>query len=86
MNKALENLIDDIVIAIDEDIFKDYFSSKSSMCSEEEVDGNRDALRDILEPILDDAEFLKVLRQNGVDMWDGYEDSVELYGKPIYYE
>jgi len=86
MNKALENLIDDIVEAIDHDLFYDHFNAKTATVSEEEVDGNRDALRDILEPILDDAEFLKVLRQNGVDMWDGYEDSVELYGKPIYYE
>lgn len=86
MNKALENLIDDLVLAIDEDIFNDYFNSKSKVCDEEEIDSNRDTLRDILEPILDDAEFLKVLRQNGVDMWDGYEDAVEVYGKPIYYE
>lgn len=86
MNKVLENLIDEIVIAVDEEIFEDYFDPKSKICSEEEVDSNRDSLRDILEPILDDAEFLKVLRQNGVDMWDGYEDAVEVYGKPIYYE
>ena len=86
MNKALEKLIDDIVIAIDKELFDDYFNSKTAIISEEEVDGERDVLRDILEPILDDAEFLKVLRQNGVDMWDGYEDAVEVYGKPIYYE
>lgn len=86
MNKALERLIDDIVIAIDKELFDDYFNLKTAIVSEEEVDGERDVLRDILEPILDDAEFLKVLRQNGVDMWDGYEDAVEIYGKPIYYE
>lgn len=86
MNKALEKLIDDVVIAIDDELFDDYFNAKSSICSEEQVDTNRDALRDILEPILDDAEFLKVLRQQGVDSWDGYEDAVEIYGKPIYYE
>lgn len=86
MNKALEKLIDDIVIAIDEDLFKEYFNAKTAIVSAEEVDAERDVLRDILEPILDDAEFLKVLRQNGVDAWDGYEDSVDAYGKPIYYE
>lgn len=86
MNKALENLIDDIVESIDHDLFYDHFNAKTAKISEEEVDSNRDSLRDILEPILDDAEFLKVLRQNGVDMWDGYEDAVEVYGKPIYYE
>lgn len=86
MNKALENLIDEIVIAIDEDLYKEYFNPKTAIISEDEVDAERDVLRDILEPILDDSEFLKVLRQNGVDMWDGYEDAVEIYGKPIYYE
>jgi len=86
MNKALENLIDDIVIAIDKELFEDYFNVKTAVVSEEEVDEERDVLRDILEPILDDSEFLKVLRQNGVDMWEGYEDAVEVYGKPIYYE
>jgi hypothetical protein len=86
MNKALEKLIDDIVIAIDKDLFDDYYNSKTSETSEEEVDAERDVLRDILEPILDDSEFLKILRQNGVDMWDGYEDAVELFGKPSYYE
>lgn len=86
MNKALENLIDDILESIDLDLFYDHFNVKTATIPEEEVDSNRDALRDILEPILDDAEFLKVLRQNGVDMWDGYEESVEVYGKPIYYE
>lgn len=86
MNKALEKLIDDIVHAIDMDLFYDHFNSKTAVVDEEEVDANRDDLRDILEPILDDSEFLKVLRQNGVDSWDGYEDAVEVYGKPIYYE
>lgn len=83
MNKALEKLIDDIVKAMDEDLFNDYYNAKTA---EGDVDAERDVLRDILEPILDDAEFLKVLRQNGVDNWDGYEDAVEVYGKPIYYE
>lgn len=86
MNKALEKLIDDIVIAIDKELFEAYFNLKTAVISEDEVDSERDVLRDILEPILDDSEFLKVLRQNGVDMWDGYEESVEIYGKPIYYE
>lgn len=86
MNKALEQLIDDVVIAIDKDLFNDYFNVKTAIGSEEDVDAERDVLRDILEPILDDSEFLKILRQNGVDMWDGYEDAVEVYGKPIYYE
>lgn len=86
MNKALEKLIDDIVTAIDKDLFNDYYNAKTATISEEDVDAERDVLRDILEPVLDDSEFLKILRQNGVDMWDGYEDAVEIYGKPIYYE
>lgn len=86
MNKPLENLIDTIINAIDEDLYKDYFNQKTAIVSEEQVDAERDVLRDILEPILDDAEFLKVLRQNGVDEWDGYEEAVEVFGKPIYYE
>lgn len=86
MNKALEKLIDEVVTAIDEDLFKEYFNRKTAIVSDEEVDAERDVLRDILEPILDDSEFLKVLRQTGVDSWEGYEDAVELYGKPIYYE
>lgn len=79
-------MIDEIVTEIDEGLYKDYFSEKSTVCSFDEIDSNRDTLRDILEPILDDSEFLKVLRQHGVDNWDGYEECVETYGKPIYYE
>lgn len=86
MNKALEKLIDEIVSAIDVDLFNDYYNTKTAIISENEVDSERDVLRDILEPILDDSEFLKLLRQNGVDDWDGYEDAVEIFGKPVYYE
>lgn len=86
MNKPLENLIDKIIFAIDEELFRDYYNIKTATITEDEVENERDILRDILEPILDDSEFLKVLRQNGVDSWEGYEGAVEVYGKPIYYE
>lgn len=86
MNKPLEILIDQVVSTIDDELYKDYYNSKTAIISEDEVESERDVLRDILEPILDDSEFLKILRQNGVEDWEGYEDAVEVYGKPIYYE
>lgn len=84
MNKVLENLIDEIVKIIDEEIFEDFYSKKTAIVSEEEVENERDALRDILEPYVDDAELLKALKQVGVEYTDEYEEAVKIYGKPIY--
>jgi hypothetical protein len=83
MNKILENLIDDIVLIVDEDIFNDYFNKKTAR-SDVDVESERDRLRDILEPYLDDSEFLTALKRAGIEYTDEYEEAVKLYGKPIY--
>ena len=82
MNKKLENLIDTLVKAIDEDLFEEIYNEKTST-DPDGVEEERDILRDILEPYLDDSELLKSLYQAGVEDFEGYEEAVALYGKPV---
>lgn len=84
MNKNLENLIDEVVKYIDEELFDEEFNPSKSDLSEEDVQENRDGLRDLLEPYIEDSEFLNALRKVGVDNFEGYDDAVRIYGRPMY--
>lgn len=84
MNKRLENLINEIVKEIDDVIFESEYNTKTSDLEQEDIESNRDRLRDILEPLVDDSEFLAALKRVGVENWEEYEDAVAIYGKPIY--
>lgn len=85
MNKHLESLIDDIVKAVDEDVFTDYYDENTAIESES-VEGERDILRDILEPYVEDYELMEALRKLGVEDFEHYEDALSLVGRQVFDE
>ena len=85
MTKHLETLIDDLVKAVDNDIWKQRYSKKNAE-DEDAVENARDALRDILEEYVESYEFLQMLYKAGVEDWDDYDDAVAAFGRPLYHE
>lgn len=85
MSKHLEHLIDDVVKAIDYDIWKEAYNEKTAE-EPASVEEARDELRDILEEYVDAFDLLEVLYKAGLEDWDEYEDAVKVFGRPIYRE